>query len=56
MTWGGLRGALSIAIVLALREEGMKSIFLPCVYFIAVFSIAVQGLTFSRLLKKFGMA
>jgi CPA1 family monovalent cation:H+ antiporter len=56
MTWGGLRGALSIAMVLALREEGMKSIFLPCVYFIAVFSIAVQGLTFSRLLKKFGMA
>ena len=55
MTWGGLRGALSIAMVLALREEGMKSIFLPCVYFIAVFSIAVQGLTFSRLLKKFGM-
>lgn len=56
MTWGGLRGALSIAMVLALREESMKSVFLPCVYFVAVFSIAVQGLTFGRLLKKYGMA
>ncbi len=56
MTWGGLRGALSIAMVLALSSPGIKSLFLPCVYFVAVFSIAVQGMTFSRLLKKCGMA
>lgn len=56
MTWGGLRGALSIAMVLALHQQGIKEIFLPCVYFVAVFSIVVQGLTFSRLLKKYGMA
>ena len=56
MTWGGLRGALSIAMVLALADPGLKALFLPCVYGVAVFSIAVQGLTFSRLLKRYGMA
>ncbi|HQT25620.1 MAG TPA: sodium:proton antiporter [Burkholderiales bacterium] len=55
MTWGGLRGALSIAMVLALNQQEMKELFLPCVYFVAVFSIAVQGMTFSRLLKKYDM-
>ena len=56
MTWGGLRGALSIAMVLALTRQDIRTVFLPCVYFVAVFSIAVQGMTFSRLLKKYGMA
>lgn len=56
MTWGGLRGALSIAMVLALHQQDIKEVFLPCVYFVAVFSIAVQGMTFSRLLKRYDMA
>lgn len=56
MTWGGLRGALSIAMVLALHRQDIKAVFLPCVYFVAVFSIAVQGMTFSKLLKKYDMA
>jgi CPA1 family monovalent cation:H+ antiporter len=54
MTWGGLRGALSIAMVLTLEHQSIKDILLPCVYFVVVFSIAVQGLTFSKLLKKYG--
>ncbi|MHB1949571.1 MAG: cation:proton antiporter [Gammaproteobacteria bacterium] len=55
LTWGGLRGALSIAMVLSLKLESIKEIFLPCVYFVVVFSIAVQGLTFSKVLKKYKM-
>ena len=55
MTWGGLRGALSIAMVLALKDVAMKELFLPCIYFVVVFSIAVQGLTFGKLLKKLKM-
>ncbi|MCE9508384.1 MAG: sodium:proton antiporter [Alphaproteobacteria bacterium] len=55
MTWGGLRGALSIAMVLTLQEQHIKELFLPCVYAVVVFSIAVQGLTFGRLLKKYNM-
>jgi CPA1 family monovalent cation:H+ antiporter len=53
MTWGGLRGALSIAMVLALAETSIKEVFLPCIYFVVVFSITVQGLTFGRVLKKY---
>jgi CPA1 family monovalent cation:H+ antiporter len=53
MTWGGLRGALSIAMVLALPNPAIKELFLPCIYFVVVFSIAVQGLTFGKLLEKY---
>jgi CPA1 family monovalent cation:H+ antiporter len=50
LTWAGLRGALSIAMVLSLQDS-MKELFLPCIYFVVIFSIAVQGLTLSRVLK-----
>jgi len=53
LTWGGLRGALSIAMVLSLQHQAIKEIFLPCIYFVVFFSIAVQGLTFGRVLKKY---
>lgn len=56
MTWGGLRGALSIAMVLTLQDAGIKELFLPCIYFVVAFSIIVQGLTFGRVLKKYQMA
>ncbi|VVC75745.1 Na(+)/H(+) antiporter NhaP [Aquicella siphonis] len=55
LTWGGLRGALSIAMVLSLQEQSIKAIFLPCIYFVVIFSIAVQGLTFSKILRKYKM-
>lgn len=53
LTWGGLRGALSIAMVLSLSNPNIKSIFLPCIYCVVFFSIAIQGLTFGKLLKQF---
>ena len=53
LTWGGLRGALSIAMVLSLQQQHIKEIFLPCIYFVVFFAIAVQGLTFGRILKKY---
>jgi len=53
LTWGGLRGALSIAMVLSLEHADIKEIFLPCIYFVVVFSIAVQGLTLSRVIKRY---
>lgn len=55
LTWGGLRGALSIAMVLSLQQNNIKEIFLPCVYFVVIFSIAIQGLTVSKVLKKYKM-
>lgn len=55
LTWGGLRGALSIAMVLSLGLESIKEIFLPCVYFVVIFSVVVQGLTLSKVLKAYKM-
>lgn len=55
LTWAGLRGALSIAMVLSLQQHNIKEIFLPCVYFIVIFSIAVQGLTLGKIMKNYKM-
>jgi CPA1 family monovalent cation:H+ antiporter len=52
MTWGGLRGAISIALALGLTEDMNRDLFLVITYIVVVFSIIVQGLTVSRLVKK----
>ncbi len=52
MTWGGLRGAISIALALGLTEAMNRDLFLVITYVVVVFSIIVQGLTVSRLVKK----
>jgi CPA1 family monovalent cation:H+ antiporter len=53
MTWGGLRGGISIALALSLTDEMNRDLILAITYIIVVFSIAVQGLTVEPLLKKF---
>lgn len=45
LTWGGLRGALSVALALALTPEMHRDEFLLITYIVVVFSILVQGLT-----------
>ena len=56
MTWGGLRGALSVALVLALLDEPHLRPLLPITYIIVVFSVLVQGLTMVPLLRRLGFA
>ena len=46
LTWGGLRGGLSIAMALSLPASAPKDIILPVTYIVVLFSILVQGLTF----------
>ncbi|MGO3184363.1 MAG: cation:proton antiporter [Aequorivita sp.] len=53
MTWGGLRGGISIVMAIILSEEISKDIFLSITYIIVVFSILVQGLTLEKVVKKF---
>ncbi len=48
LTWGGLRGGLSVAMALSLPEGNLKSVFVTVTYVIVVFSIVVQGLTIGR--------
>ncbi|CDF80696.1 Na+/H+ antiporter NhaP [Formosa agariphila KMM 3901] len=52
MTWGGLRGGISIALALSLSSEMHRELFLVITYMLVVFSILVQGLTLSSLVKR----
>ncbi|MEP0132518.1 MAG: sodium:proton antiporter [Eudoraea sp.] len=52
MTWGGLRGAISIALALGLTAEMHRELFLVMTYLVVIFSIIVQGLTVGKLVKK----
>jgi CPA1 family monovalent cation:H+ antiporter len=52
MTWGGLRGGISIALALGMTNEMPRDLFLVITYVIVVFSILVQGLTVGKLVEK----
>ncbi len=52
MTWGGLRGGISIALGLTLFPEMNRDLILMMTYIVVVFSILVQGLTIGRLANK----
>jgi len=52
MTWGGLRGGISIALALGLTAEMHRDLFLVITYVVVVFSILVQGLTVGKLVNK----
>jgi CPA1 family monovalent cation:H+ antiporter len=56
MTWGGLRGGISIALALSLTGEMHRDLFLVITYIIVVFSIIVQGLTVGTLIRKLGLS
>lgn len=52
MTWGGLRGGISIALALGLTQEMHRELFLVVTYIVVVFSIIVQGLTVGKLVER----
>jgi len=52
MTWGGLRGGISIALALSLTQDMHRELFLVITYIIVVFSIIGQGLTVGPIIKK----
>ncbi|HBH07628.1 MAG TPA: sodium:proton antiporter [Flavobacteriales bacterium] len=57
LTWGGLRGGISIALALSLPEEMNRELILSLTYTIVVFSILVQGLTIKGLAnRRLGMS
>lgn len=52
MTWGGLKGGISVALALSLPESEWKSLILTATYVVVLFSIIVQGLTIGPLAKR----
>ncbi len=51
LTWGGLRGGISIALALSLQPQMQKDLWVTLTYFVVAFSILVQGLTIGNLAK-----
>lgn len=52
LTWGGLRGGISVALALSLGSKMYRDEFVLITYVIVVFSILVQGLTIGNLAKR----
>ncbi len=51
LTWGGLRGALSLALALSVPQAPARPVILSLTYVVVVFAVVVQGLSFGPLAK-----
>jgi len=51
LTWGGLRGGISVALVLQLPDGTERDILLALTYAVVVFSILIQGLSIGKVAK-----
>jgi len=51
LTWGGVRGGISVALALSLPPVEYKPVILAATYGVVVFSIIVQGLTVKSVVK-----
>ena len=56
LAWGGLRGALSLALALQAPDGPARGLILSATYAVVVFSIVVQGLSFPALVRRLGGA
>ena len=51
MTWGELKGGISVALALSLPDSDWKPLILTATFIVVLFSIIVQGLTIAPLVK-----
>jgi CPA1 family monovalent cation:H+ antiporter len=51
LTWGGLRGGLSVAMALSLPASHFRELIVVITYSVVVFSVFVQGLSSSRVIR-----
>lgn len=53
LTWGGIRGGISVALALGLpKDSDYRDLFLVMTYVVVIFSISVQGLTLGPVVRK----
>ena len=52
LTWGGLRGGISVALALSLPTMEFKPLLLTCTYAVVLFSIIIQGLTVKHVVNR----
>mgnify|MGYP001829109408 FL=1 len=52
LTWGGLRGGISVALALSLPPGKNREVILAITYMMVVFSIIAQGLTIGKLVRR----
>jgi CPA1 family monovalent cation:H+ antiporter len=52
LTWGGLRGGISVALALSLPPSPQRELILMMTYVVVVFSILIQGLTIGKLVQR----
>jgi CPA1 family monovalent cation:H+ antiporter len=51
LTWGGLRGGISVALALSLPNGPQRDLVLALTYAVVVFSILVQGLSIGKVVR-----
>jgi CPA1 family monovalent cation:H+ antiporter len=52
LTWGGLRGGISVALALSVPKYMYGEMFVSITYIVVLFSIIIQGLTIGKFAKK----
>jgi CPA1 family monovalent cation:H+ antiporter len=52
LTWGGLRGGISVALALSLPVSKERDVILALTYCVVVFSVLLQGLTIGRVARR----
>ena len=52
LTWGGLRGGISVALALSLPAGGARDTIVALTYGVVVFSILVQGLSIGQVTRR----
>ncbi|NPD69767.1 sodium:proton antiporter (plasmid) [Lichenicola cladoniae] len=53
LTWGGLRGGISVSLALSLPDNEIRPALLAVCYSVVVYTIIVQGLTMERVARYF---
>lgn len=52
LTWGGVRGGISVALALSLPAVAAKPLIMTATYAVVIFSIIVQGLTIKTVVRR----